>query len=181
VPVRLGAEEGEAEDAPLPPAPELGSEALEAKRRDVARLRRAMEQLREKEAGAALELLDALAEQGSGALSPSRLDWARALAHWELGAHPEALARIEPLTAEDVPVDLCAHALVAEAELRDALGEREEALAAYRRAGDHLAELEEQFAGAALFRALAERVAAGLEAPRSAGPEGLPALQYVPH
>jgi hypothetical protein len=166
-----------ASDSPPPPAlpadERFSSPEMEREHALISDVRHAMRLFDEGDVPEALAIWEGLADEPL--LEPRRTRWACARAKWTLGEVEAALALLEGLEGDETPFDVRANALAARAQILDRLGRREEALAAYRTAGEYL-EANAQY-NDGLIAPLRGRIAAGLKSPQRGPMPPTPALQ----
>lgn len=163
---------GEASDAPVLPAdPALASGALAREAEVMGRARHALQS----DLAGDLDTADAdwNGVLGDPVLDPARTALAVAWTRHARGDLEGAYEALPPAVAEDAAFDARAYGLVQRALLADALGRRDEALALYERAREHL-DAGPEFN---VFGALRRRIDAGLAAPQQV--ERLPIDWYV--
>jgi len=164
---------------PLPADTRLGTPEMDRETAIVRELREAMRLFDEGSVREACAIWDGYAVKREARVQPHRLDWARARARWTLGQLDEAAAILASLDEEDVPFDVRANALIARALVLDRQGERQEAVAACRRAMAYLDENPQYNDG--LTAPLRKRAGDVLKAPQTAKPmPSFPTLLRIP-
>ena len=165
--------------AALPADPRLGTPEMDREAHVVAEVRRAVRLFNEGKVEDAGAIWDGLADSGEPLLQPHRLTWARARVRWTLGRWDEAAALLAALDGDDTPFDVRAHALVASGWAADRADRREDAVRLYRQALVHL-DTRPEYNHQLTIGPVRSWAAAGLKAPRTAGPpQETPNLQMV--
>jgi hypothetical protein len=163
---------GEASDAPLlPPDPALANGAFAREAEVMGRARQALQSVLAGDLDAARAGFEEVL--GDPVLDPARTALAVAWTRHARGDLQGAFDVLAPAVEGGAAFDARAYGLVQRALLADALGRRDEALALYARAREHL-DARPEFN---VFGALRERIAAGLAEPQQA--ERLPVDWYV--
>lgn len=154
--------------SPIAADPRFGGKETQHEASLLAELRRAVRFCDEGEPSAAGAILDGLAKQNDPLLNPQRLSWGRARVRLLLRQWDEAEKLLAPLDAEETRFDIRAPAIIARGWVCDNIGQREAAIAFYRRALAYL-DGHPQYNHQFTINPMRGWIAAGLKAPQTAG------------
>ena len=158
----------------------LGEGGLERERELVGHMRAAAALFDAGRVEEACAIWDRIAVASESSVEPYRLLWARGRARWTLRRWGEAESLLAQLDEEGAPVEVRAYGLVALGMVRDRMGKREEALAAYGRAETYLREHGEH-ASTGLFAPLYRWIEEGRWQGQRGEMPKTPDLQSIPH
>jgi len=165
--------------APLAADARLVAGALERERAVVEEMRTAATALADGRIAEACAIWDRVASATEGIVQPHRLLWVRARARWMLERWDEAEEILRRLDDDAAPMEVRAYGLVALGMVRDRLGKREDALAAYWRARSYL-RARGEYATAHLFALLSPWIEDGLRVAQRGAIPTMPDLQLIP-